>query len=764
MVPADEVMQSSHWGAFRARSEGAGIRVTPIAADPAPSPLLGNLASAVHHPSRVARPAIRRGWLEGGPGPGERGLDEFVEVTATEAVDLLAEELRRVYADHGPTAVYGGSYGWGSAGRFHHAPGQLHRFLNALGGYVRGVNTYSYGASEVILPHVLGQDVAMDDLASPWSVIAQETDLILSFGGMPLKNAATAHSGVSRHTVRGHVDAFLRRGGDLVQIGPYRHELPGSRWIPIEPGTDVAVMLGMLHTLVAEGRVDVDVTTTLCIGFAELADYVLHGREGGSFDAAWAARVSGADAEVLRQTARDAAASRSLINVAWALQRAPHGEQVPWMAIALAAATGGLGLPGQGFAHGHASSAGPGSDRRGYRVPTLPTGTNPVNTFIPVAQIADLLLRPGGVLDYDGQRLVLPDIRLVYWAGGNPFHHHQDLRRLRRAFARPDTVVVHDSFWTALALHADIVLPASMTVERNDIGAARSDATLIAMKQAVPPWQGARDDYAWFSDLAQALGVGEAFTEGRDERAWLMALYDRWRDSDPRIAAQTPDFETFWAAEAITLETVLRPTRLEAFRADPVGRALHTPSGRVELVSDTVGDFGDPEVPSHPVWRAPDSLDPRRRAEHPLCLLADQPATKLHSQLDVGEHSQSAKVNGRESIELHPLDAADRGIAEGDVVQVTSAQGACWAVATLRSGLIRGLARMPTGTWYTPVDLTAGDERCLNGNPNVLTRDRGTSSLGQGCTGSRVLVEVRRDPDAPEARLPSAPRLVPRNA
>ena len=78
-----------------------------------------------------------------------------------------------------------------------------------------------------------------------------------------------------------------------------------------------------------------------------------------------------------------------------------------------------------------------------------------------------MLLHPGAGYDYDGQRRRYPDVKLVYWCGGNPFHHHQDLARLREAFARPQTVVVHDPFWTATARHADIVLPV------DDVGRAR---------------------------------------------------------------------------------------------------------------------------------------------------------------------------------------------------------------------------------------------------------------------------------------------------
>src|SRR5581483_10175692 len=121
----------------------------------------------------------------------------------------------------------------------------------------------------------------------------------------------------------------------------------------------------------------------------------------------------------------------------------------------------------------------------------------------------DMLLHPGEEYDYDGQRLTYPHVRLVYWCGGNPFHHHQDLGRLRRAFSRPDTIVVHEPYWTATARHADIVLPTTITLEREDLGGGRRDTHLIAMHQALDPFGAARDDYAILAALAGRLGFGK---------------------------------------------------------------------------------------------------------------------------------------------------------------------------------------------------------------------------------------------------------------
>jgi biotin/methionine sulfoxide reductase len=161
--------------------------VRPWREDPAPSRILENLATAHRHPARIGQPHIRKGWLEHGPGAAGRGSDVFVPVSWAMALDLLAGELRRVYATFGPDGVFGGSYGWASAGRFHHAQSQLHRFLNCLGGYVRSVNNYSFGASSVLLPHVVGDVSLVMAGATAWPVIAEHTDLLVAFGGLSPK-------------------------------------------------------------------------------------------------------------------------------------------------------------------------------------------------------------------------------------------------------------------------------------------------------------------------------------------------------------------------------------------------------------------------------------------------------------------------------------------------------------------------------------------------------------------------------------------------
>jgi biotin/methionine sulfoxide reductase len=759
---------TSHWGAYSVRAGPDGqIAVTAHPDDPAPSPLLGNIPGALRHPTRVARPAVRRGWLEHGPGPSDqRGREPFCEISWDQALDLVAAELARVRETHGNEAIFGGSYGWASAGRFHHAQSQLHRFLGQFGGYTASRNTYSLGTSEVLLPHLVGSAGLVLRGASSWPTIVAHTELIVAFGGIPAKNSYVTPGGMTRHGTPGHLAALAAKGTPVVLISPLRSDLPehvNAEWLPVTPATDVALMLGLAHTLATEGLHDKGFLDRYCAGYDTFERYLLGEADGMPKDASWAGPVCGIEPEAIRELARRMAAARTLVTVTWSLQRARHGEQPVWAALTLAAMLGQIGLPGGGFGHGYGSMGDIGSDGPLVRLPTLRQGHNPVRTFIPVARIADLLLNPGAEYDYDGQRLTYPDIRLVYWAGGNPFHHHQDLGRLGTAFARPDTVVVHEPHWTATARHADIVLPVTTSLEREDIGSGRRDTHLIAMHRAADPVGLARDDHEILAGLAGRLGFGPVFTEGRTPRQWLEHLYGEWREGMLGHGQQVPEFAEFWAAGEYRLPAgPAHFTLFEDFRADPVRLPLRTPSGRIEITSETIAGFGYPDCPGHPVWLEPDEwLGSPLARRFPLHLIANQPATRLHSQLDVGATSQQGKVAGREAIQLHPEDAAARGISAGDVVRVFNDRGACLAGAVLTPAIRPGVVRLPTGAWFDPVPGVGPEPLCAHGNPNVLTADLPSSRLSQGCAGQHALVEVERwTGPPPPVTVGSPPQLV----
>jgi biotin/methionine sulfoxide reductase len=737
---------SAHWGAFSARWDGTTLDVTPYENDPAPSPILQNFTNALRHKARIQRPMVRRSWLEG-KARGTRDLEpDFVERSWDEVIGLLAAELARVRGEYGGDAVFGGSYGWSSAGRFHHAQSQVHRFLNmAFGGYVRSVNTYSAGASAVILPRVMGGYENLSRRNVTWDQIAEHTDIVLAFGGMALKNTAVASGGLSRHIERDAMARAARRGTLFFCISPLRDDLPdeaNATWLPIKVGTDVALMLALAHTLLVEDLWDKTFVARYCTGFEPFQRYLLGRDDDTPKDAAWAADITGMAAGAIVDLARRCARGRTLIGVSHSLQRAQYGEQPVWMGAVLAAMLGQIGLPGGGYNYALGSLGHTGRRVNAVPIPMLPQGNNEVRDFIPVARISDMLLNPGQPFDYNGQSLRYADIKLVYWAGGNPFHHHQDINRLRRAFNTPQTIVVHESAWTPMAKFADIVLPATMTLERDDIGAAATDPRLIAMRKVADPIGEARDDFDIFADLARRLGVDESFTEGRNSRQWLAHLYEPTRRALAEAGLDAPDFEEFWQRGELMLPSDPDDGgSLRAFRDDPIKNRLPTPSGRIEIYSETIATFGYSDCPPHPTF-LPSTEPPSPR--HPLTLIANQPSTRLHSQLDFGAYSQSKKVRGREAVRLNPVDAGRRGITDGDIVRLFNDRGACLAAAIVSGDVMAGVIQLSTGAWYDPEPSEANAPLCVHGNPNVLTRDIGTSRLSQGCCGQVTVVECEK--------------------
>ena len=742
---------SSHWGAFRGRLGADGLAVEPHPDDPDPSPILRNIPTAARHRARVARPMVRRGWLRRGPGPDERrGQDDYVAVSWQEAIDRLSAELIRVKDSHGLNAIFGGSYGWSSAGRFHHAQSQVHRFLNlALGGYVRSVNTYSAGAAEVVLPHVLGNFEAVTRYNVSWNQIAEITEVVLAFGGMALKNTQVAAGGVGRHIEAGAMRQAARRGCRFVTISPQKSDLPediAPRWVPIRPGTDVAMMLGLCHEIVRLGRHDLNFIRRYGDGWEPFERYLLGHSDGVAKSAQWAATICDVEAQTIRELAELISAKRSLVVVAHALQRAEHGEQPVWMGAVLSVVLGRLGEPGCGYNYALGTMAHYGRIRNAVPVAALPQGVNAVSDFIPVARFTDMMLRPGQPYEYNGEKRTYPAIRLAYWAGGNPFHHQQDLNRLRQAVARLDTLVVHEIGWTATARHADIVLPSTMSIEREDIGASSTDPLMTAMHRLVPPYEQSRDDYAIFCDLADRLGRLEAFSEGRTARDWLRHMYAETETALRAMGLPSPSFDEFWADGEIVLPQGADDGGvLRAFRNDPRGWPLKTPSGKVQISSAVIAGFGYEDCPGHPAWLAPVECPD---ADHPLWLVANQPDSRLHSQLDFGAHSAAGKRGGREVCTIHPEAAALRGIEEGDVVRLFNERGACLASARLSMDIRADVVRLPTGAWFDPRIDAKGRPLCVHGNPNVLTRDAGTSSLAQGSTGQLTRVQVERFDEA----------------
>ncbi|KOC90076.1 molybdopterin-dependent oxidoreductase [Winslowiella iniecta] len=740
-----------HWGTYQVTTrEGNIAAVEPVAWDRNPSRIGQSLTDSVTGASRIRRPAVRQGYLQHGPASREgRGKEPFVEVSWEVALNLVARELKSVKAQGGNEAIFGGSYGWASAGRFHHAQSQLHRFLKGFGGYTASTNTYSSAAGERVLPHILGPLSPLHHQHTHWSVLAEYCQCFVAIGGLPLRNAQVNGGAANDHALKYWLEKLHSRGVEFINISPVKNDLSAisdASWLAIKPGTDTALLLALCHTLIAEDRYDRAFVASHTVGFETFKSYLLGEVDGSAKTAQWAAAITGLSAQQIIDLARTLSGKRTMINISWSIQRARQGEQAYWATVALTALLGQIGTAGGGLAFGYACTNLAGADRAAFSGPRLPAGKNQVSTVIPVARLADMLLNPGGEYQFDGQQCHYPDIRLVYWAGGNAFHHHQDINRLIDAWRRPETVVVHEQYWTAQAKHADIVLPVTTSLERNDIGSASHDGFMIAMRQHIPPVGEARDDYAIFCQLAQKLGFYDKFSEGRSPEQWLEQMYE---DARPRAAAENielPAFADFWQQGKLEFNRPATPQIFLAdFRADPQRFPLATPSGKIELFSQTVASFDYAECPGYPYWDAGIQQQQQSLARQwPLHLLSSQPRTRLHSQYDQGSVSRASKIHGREPLWMHPNDAASRSITEGSIVRVFNQRGAILAGVHLSTDILPGVVQMSTGAWYDPLDPTVPGSLDKHGNPNVLTEDRGSSRLGQGCSAQTCQVEIER--------------------
>lgn len=741
----------SHWGAYSILvDEGKIVGVEPFQHDPAPSSIIHSITEWARPERRVLYPLVREGWLakrENSDRAG-RGKDRFVRVSWDEATALVVSEIRRVSADHGNESIFAGSYGWASCGRFHHPSTLLKRMMNLAGGFTGHVDTYSIAAGPAILRHVLGDARACGGQASTLDTIAEHTETLVVFGAMSPRTAQTEAGGIGAHRLEHYLRDIVARGIKVIHVSPLRDDLPdwvGAEWWPIPPNTDTALILGMAGQIVMSGREDRAFLARCTSGSDQLLAYLRGETDGRVKDADWAASIIGIPAQAIRDLATRLVETRSMLTLSWALQRAHHGEQPYWAALALAALIGQIGLPGGGVGYGYGSLGGMGAPIPVGQSSGLSQLTRPINSFIPVARIADMLLSPGGSYTFEGETRRFPDARLVYWAGGNPFHHHQDLNRLSRAWTRPETIIVQDPMMTATARRADIVLPATTSLERNDLSGNRRSDFVLAMGQAIAPLGQAQSDFDIFNRISESLGVGDAFNEGRDEMAWLRHLYAQSRShADSEFGFAMPEFDRFWAQGYARCPVQRDHTYLAEFRKDPGRHALNTESGRIVLGSEKLARLQYADCPAHPAWIAPaewlGNADPGA-----LHLISHQPAGRLHSQLETGKSSLAQKRGGREQIRLNPSDAAVRNIADGQTVRLWNARGACLATARMTDAVCAGVAVLPTGAWFTPQGEGAPE---LAGNPNVLTLDIGSSQFGQGCSAHTCLVQVDPHEDA----------------
>ena len=751
------ILTAAHWGPMLVETDGETVFSSRGALK---TTFVNSLQSAVrdqvHSKTRVRYPMVRKGYLASSASPqGVRGQDEFVRVSWDEALDLIHAQHKRIRETYGPSSIFAGSYGWRSNGVLHKAATLLQRYMSLAGGYTGHLGDYSTGAAQAIMPHVVGGNEVYQQQTS-WPLVLEHTDVVVLWSANPLNTLKIAWNASDEQGIS-YFEQLRNSGKRLICIDPMRSETVDffgetMEWIAPHMGTDVAMMLGIAHTLVENDWHDVEFLQRCTTGYARFEAYLLGNSDGQPKTAEWASAICGVSAAKIRELAKLFHENTTMLMAGWGMQRQQFGEQKHWMVVTLAAMLGQIGTPGGGFGLSYHFANGGNPTRRAAVLASMQGavkgGADAVDK-IPVARIVEALENPGAPYQHNGMDRHFPDIRFVWWAGGANFTHHQDTNRLIRAWQRPELVVISECNWTAAARHADIVLPATTSFERNDLTMTGdySNQHLVPMKRVVMPQGEARDDFEVFAELSERWETGgrERFTEGKSDLQWLETFYQIASERGASQQVTLPPFAEFWQANQLiempTSEQNGQFVRFAAFRADPQANPLKTPSGKIEIYSERIASFNYADCPPHPMWLAPDEWHGNAEPQQ-LQLLSAHPAHRLHSQLNHTSLRERYAVAGREPLTLHPQDARARNIQDGDLVRVWNHRGQVLAGAVVSDGIKPGVICLHEGAW-PDLDLQAGGI-CKNGAVNVLTKDLPSSKLGNGCAGNTALAWVEK--------------------
>ncbi|MGO9307586.1 MAG: molybdopterin-dependent oxidoreductase [Spirochaetia bacterium] len=647
------------------------------------------LVRAHYAPDRLTTPLIRNG---------PRGSRSFRAATWDEALGMICARLGEIRARCGASSVLCLA-GGGSTGALHNTDVLSRRFLNVTGGCTSLSGSYSNGAARAVLPSLLG---------SRWKASGCDAATLRSAAMIILWGANLLDTRLGSEMPQRLLEA-KKRGAQIVVIDPRRTSTvarASTWWIPCRPGTDAALMLATLHVLLGDGLVDRAFVDARAAGFRRLARSVL-GEDGSpARTPAWAEEVCGVPESEIRRFARGYAAARpAMLIPGFSIQRVAGGEETYRLTVALQLATGNFGMSGGSTGALNNSLPGP---RVGTIDPLVPAG----QSRVPVLEWPDLILR--------GTRGGYPsDIHAVYAAGSNYVNQGGDVHKSVAAFESLDFAVCHDLFLTPTARSCDVVLPAASPLEKEDIGIPWLGNYLLYKPAALAPRPSVRTDWDIFCELADRMGAESRFSGGKSPAQWIETFLKE---------SEIPDHDEF-KRTGVYLGLDQQRVGLADFAADPAGHPLDTPSGKVELESESYQRVTG--FPAIPTWRG-EERDPR----YPLRLLTPKRAGATHSQN--GDRS-SVLTPARHALQMHPTDAARCGIAQGGEARIFNDRGAVHARVHITEEVMPGVASLDEGVWFELDE--GGEDRA--GSVNLLTGTRGTGPENS-CVMHALGVEVTR--------------------
>ncbi len=645
-------------------------------------PKVQNYQERVYSPDRILHPLVRTG---------PKGSGSFRRCSWDEAIELIASRWKGIIAGHGPESILPYSYA-GTMGKLNF--GSLdRRFFHRMGAsrLVRTICSTA-GSEALVLTYGAKIGVAPEAMA--------QARLILLWGINVL--TTNIHQWPILQEAR-------RRGAEVVAIDPYRHETARrcDRHLAPRPGTDAALALGMMNVILSEGLADQEYLDRNTLGFAGLAGRV---RE---FAPERAAAITGLpEAEIVDLARLYARSSPSLIRLGYGLQRHTNGGATVRTIACLPALTGAWRRVGGGLTL--SNSGGFPFRNRAMERPDLvpgPDGTPGTPRQINMIHLGRVLLGAE------------PPVMSLYVYNSNPAVVAPEQNLVLKGLAREDLfTVVHEQMMTETAGYADVVLPATTSLEHWDIYSSYWHSYLQLGRPAISPLGEAKPNTGVFRLLAKEMGYQE------------ICLYD----NDRELLEQSLDWD-HPGLRGITLERLMQEGYCRV--ADPPpdrpvfdDRQFRTPSGKIEFYSSTLEAAGLDPLPGYqPPAESPDG-SPELFARYPIQLLT--PSAKHFLNSTFSHLDRMKNLESRPTVFINPADAATRGISSGDQVMVYNDRGRCFLRAEVADTASPGTAVSP-GLWWNR-DTPGGS------GVNALTTDREADYGGGACFHTN-LVEVVKD-------------------
>jgi anaerobic selenocysteine-containing dehydrogenase len=652
----------------------------------------------VYSPDRLLYPMRRRAGVAKGPLPQNKEFEAFERISWDEALDTIAARLQKISDEHGPESILPYSYagtigllGYGSMDR---------RFFHRLGASQLDRTICSTAGGDALVS-VYGRKLGTD------TEHFRHARYIIAWG-------ANVH-GNNIH-LWPMIEEARRNSAKLIVIDPYRTRTARvADWhIAINPGTDVALALGMMHIILRDGLEDANYIAENTHGFAELR------QRAAEYTPECVSRWTGISIADIERLAREyATTTPAVIRMNYGIQRSQNGGQAARTVAMLPALIGGWKHLGGGL---QLSTSGAFAwDKAIIERPDL-MFASPLKRHARIVNMSEL----GHALT----RLSDPPVKALFVYNSNPAAIAPDQAQVLQGMARPDLfTVVHEQFFTDTADYADILLPATTFLEHKDVQGAYGHYYVQISNQAIDPLGESRSNVSLFSELAQRMGFTDACFRDTPEDLIAQAL----RTTDPAKQDQ-------WLAGMTeeTLNAAGGHQRLQ-FASEKTGEPFlpfttgpfKTPSGKIEFFSEALAALGVDPLPG---FVPPIESRHTKQSEYPLEFLprkADHYMNSTFANLPGHQLMEAAHTN---RLEIHTIDAVARGICEGDTIEIFNDRGSLRMTAHVNGNVSPGVVASRLN-W---------NKLSLGGNNVNLLTSQQLTDFGGGPTFYSTLVEVRK--------------------